>query len=674
MRLFFRTVRAAVVAACLLPCAAAGVLAVRGKVSAPPPKACSIEATSFTPTSSENKSSSVVVAKLDRKYIAFVADADEQEIVAYDTKNGRVLARQSVGGSPSHLLLDKAGRLYVTVRDANVVRVFEPSATAIACGAARQGVMLHPIAELATAAEPVALAEMPDGQAVLAVTGWGHTLEAFSKKTNERTFMVSLPREPRAVVVDSSGRHAFVSHAMGPPSIVDLDGRRDVRRIAIAPEDGSPGELVANVRLSAAEREGFDFGFFRSGLGGFDDFDAPRKPKPVKPRTPTQGFALASFEGRVLAPEVLVQPGEMPPPTKHEAPVRPTGYGSFGSTEGLVALGPATAHIAVVEPGAETVLSASARLVVDDRSCLLPRAAAIDPDRKTLLVACLGTNEVAEFDARSKNPTRAFRGRFLVPAGPTGLAVFDDRIAVWSSFDRVLTIIGRDTDIVHASTTTNRRPTPFEVGRKVFHASGNSAISSDGRACASCHPDGRDDGLTWSSPDGPRQTPMLAGRLAETAPFGWTGASATVREHLQQTLKRLEGRGLNDRATYALLTYLSRMKTPARSPIRDPEVVARGRSIFNSYEAGCSGCHAVKSGKPIGDGDIHDVGSKARGDVGKELATPSLEFVGGTAPYFHDGRYATLDDLLKKTDGKMGSTGHLHPADRDALASYLESL
>jgi mono/diheme cytochrome c family protein len=670
MGLLFRMARAAVVGACLVPCAATGVLAVRREV---PPQACSVKGKTFAPTSAESKSSSVVVAKLDRKYIAFVADADEQEIVAYDAADGRVLARESVGGSPSHLLLDKEGRLYVTARDANVIRVFEPSGAGIVCG---QGAMLRSLAELKTAAEPVALADVPGGRAIVAVTGWGHTLEAFSKKTNERFFTIELPREPRAVVIDSAGGRAFVSHAMGPPSIIDLQGRRDVRRVALAPEEGSAAELAANSRLIAAAHDniGIGLGIGFGGLGLGDDFAPPPPRKPGAPRTPTQGFALASFEGRVLAPEVLVQPGEMPTPTKRGATARPRGYGSFATTDALAALGPATAHVAVIESGSETALSESTRLVVDDRSCLLPRAAAIDPERHTLLVACLGTDEVDELDARAENPTLALRGRFLVPAGPTGLAVFDDRIAVWSSFDRVLTIIGRDTRILHGSATTQRKPTPFEVGRKIFHASTNRALSSDGRACASCHPDGRDDGLTWASPDGPRQTPMLAGRLAETAPFGWTGAAVTVREHLRQTLARLEGQGLNDRATYALLTYLSKMKTPTRPAIRSPEAVARGRAIFDSYEAGCSGCHTARDGKPIGDGDVHNVGSKARGDVTKELATPSLEFVGGTAPYFHDGRYATLDDLLRKTDGKMGSTGHLSQADRNALTTYLESL
>ena len=76
----------------------------------------------------------------------------------------------------------------------------------------------------------------------------------------------------------------------------------------------------------------------------------------------------------------------------------------------------------------------------------------------------------------------------------------------------------------------------------------------------------------------------------------------------------------------------------------------------------------------IGDGQVHDVGSFAKGDLTAMLSTPSLQFVGGTAPYFHDGRYAMLRELLRATDGNMGSTGHLSVSDFDALTSYLETL
>ena len=58
---------------------------------------------------------------------------------------------------------------------------------------------------------------------------------------------------------------------------------------------------------------------------------------------------------------------------------------------------------------------------------------------------------------------------------------------------------------------------------------GDERISHDGRACASCHPDGRDDSITWATPNGPRRSIMLSGRIADTAPFSWSGTEQTLK-------------------------------------------------------------------------------------------------------------------------------------------------
>jgi cytochrome c peroxidase len=57
-----------------------------------------------------------------------------------------------------------------------------------------------------------------------------------------------------------------------------------------------------------------------------------------------------------------------------------------------------------------------------------------------------------------------------------------------------------------------------------------------------------------------------------------------------------------------------------------------------------------------------------------EFDTPSLRFVAGTAPYFHDGRYKTLDDVLTAPDHAMGESTRLTRRDRAALVAYLETL
>ena len=61
------------------------------------------------------------------------------------------------------------------------------------------------------------------------------------------------------------------------------------------------------------------------------------------------------------------------------------------------------------------------------------------------------------------------------------------------------------------------------------------------------------------------------------------------------------------------------------------------------------------------------------GDATK-FDTPSLRGISGTAPYFHDGRFETLDALLASPDHSMGKTLQLTRKDRIALTAYLETL
>ena len=63
--------------------------------------------------------------------------------------------------------------------------------------------------------------------------------------------------------------------------------------------------------------------------------------------------------------------------------------------------------------------------------------------------------------------------------------------------------------------------TAVDAGHATFH---QPATSSSSLACASCHPEGRDDGRVWKfDPTGPRRTQSLAGGIGDTAPFHWDG-------------------------------------------------------------------------------------------------------------------------------------------------------
>lgn len=45
----------------------------------------------------------------------------------------------------------------------------------------------------------------------------------------------------------------------------------------------------------------------------------------------------------------------------------------------------------------------------------------------------------------------------------------------------------------------------------------------------------------------------------------------------------------------------------------------------------------------------------------------------GAAPYFRDGRYASLEEMLAKTAGTMDATRDLSEHDRDALVAFLRA-
>ena len=165
---------------------------------------------------------------------------------------------------------------------------------------------------------------------------------------------------------------------------------------------------------------------------------------------------------------------------------------------------------------------------------------------------------------------------------------------------------------------------------------------------------------------------MLAGRLAKTAPYGWNGNAKDIPSHIAKTFSRLGGTGLKGDDRDALIAYITSMPTPVIDVVSDdPVKIARGQAIFDSPEAGCANCHGDDGKSP--DGEQHNVKSWKSGDVKNAFDTPTLEFAGGTAPYFHDGRYATLHDLLVKSDGKMGHTKQLSPEDLDALEAYVRT-
>ncbi|WP_170319893.1 c-type cytochrome [Polyangium spumosum] len=560
-----------------------------------------------------------MLARSAQRTLAFVANEDDAAIHTIDLDARDEVAVMQLPGSPSALVGLSDGRLVVALRDRNEVLVLEAAANGAGSLEARCRTVVP--------SEPVGLSAFVAGagERIVVVSGYGHTLGVLSAKNLAFERTANLSRDPRAVVI--SGEHAFVSHVVSAElSVVELaTGKVDEL-------DVLSGKMAKSIGAARGD-------LVRGG----------------------QAFSLATNEGRLFVPMVTVDPGEPKITTVYggtESPIKP-----FVGVVDLVARKPLDLPL----PGRSA----------HSLECLLPRAAAAKGDR--LFVTCLGSDTLLELDGRAQNAAELVRRRVRLPGGPLGLALSDRHAIVVSQFDRAVSIVDLDGAapeplVVRLSRPRGEVDAVFDRGRRIFHDGFDPRISSDGRACASCHPEGREDGLTWSTPDGPRQTISLAGRLASATPFGWFGEHGTLSNHLAHTVSRLGGQGfaVRDHADLtALATYITRMKAPVITP--DPaseELVARGRELFHDAAQGCGDCHAGGGT----DRGRHDVGTGGALEARLSFDTPSLLSIAGSAPYFHDGRHASLSDLLAKADDKMGHARHLSADARAAMVAYMESL
>jgi len=219
-------------------------------------------------------------------------------------------------------------------------------------------------------------------------------------------------------------------------------------------------------------------------------------------------------------------------------------------------------------------------------------------------------------------------------------------------------------------------------GALVFHDA--SVTFQSQFSCRSCHPDGHSDALIWDFEiDGVGQnlvdTRSLLG-IRETAPFKWNGKNPDLKTQCGPRFARVLMRSdpfprdqLSD-----LVAYIESLPvSPARIPDELAEARERGRRVFFRTRTGngeempkirrCATCHRPPL---FTDRLSADVGTGGRFD------TPHLFGVGTTAPYLHDGRALTLEEIwtVHSPHDEHGAANDLTKIELNDLVIYLRSL
>jgi cytochrome c peroxidase len=228
-------------------------------------------------------------------------------------------------------------------------------------------------------------------------------------------------------------------------------------------------------------------------------------------------------------------------------------------------------------------------------------------------------------------------------------------------------------------------------GRMLFRS---SAVAKDGESCQSCHTEGKaapalgtiDHPTEPGDFTGPRDPPSLIG-VARTAPYGWTGAVATLRQMAVNTIVNhfIAGATQPDAETAeqaaSLVAYLGTIKasgTPFDLGTLSP-AARRGERLFQN-KGGCIACHG---GPLFTDNRLHNTlvpevaGASDTGATSPphSFNTPELRDLVNSAPYMHNGRFKTLREVVEFYNSQSSvSPLNLTPSEVSDLVAFLQEL
>jgi YVTN family beta-propeller protein len=620
------------------------------------------------PGGPQTQAGSIAISAKGQLFVA-ANDNGGVAIVNPAAKSGAV-AFIATGDRPEHLI-SRGGQVFVANRQSRMVTQIDSN-------------HLQVVRQIAVGAEPMGLDTTTDGLLLVACAMSG-TLQAIDPADGSTRWTVPLNEEVRAVAAASNGLAYVPSYRSGVVHVVDTKAG-----VESAPIDMSvthfPTYQVRGVEAILLNP--------LTGLAYLPHTES--RASAVAPFVSGTSSTSGGYSQPTPIPDVVASQETSAPITV--AAVTTVNIGTKSATSNLATgqmAGPPTASGPPL-PGTQSPATQDPSIPVTSNYAG-PRLAALDPQGRNLyFVSYLGWAVTAQpVDSSSQLPPLTV----TVGHGPTGIAIAgdDESAYVYNSFDHSISVLGGKYGTFQVlRTIENIAPqtlTPSQQhGRLLFHSAGDPRMSAQGTggvACASCHPDGREDGHTWLFPEGPRNTPSLVGRHLElTGPYHWDGQLDKAAAFNFVVHVRMGGAGITPSDLDDIFAWLEREPGPD-NPNRLPDGLTddqqTGRSIFVS--AGCVACHA---GPAMTDNGFHDVGTQfttvpfailqsgiiQQTDVtGAIPNTPSLLGVFASAPYLHDGSKATLQDrIIDNPNDAHGVTSNLTKAQVDQLVAFLKTL
>lgn len=356
---------------------------------------------------------------------------------------------------------------------------------------------------------------------------------------------------------------------------------------------------------------------------------------PIEPNTGGYGSGECKGSGRVESVVTIVTPGELA--------AKPAATLAFHALPVDAVLSPDGQQIAVINAGAdaENPISSSVNLVsaaqLTSEACHFPMQL-IAPNMTQAVAIAWSSNNVLVVQTRQP---AIFIIDFKLGKYPMGAVPPAVMLALPGA---------------NAS----------DVGHTTFHRA-----TMGGLACASCHPEGREDGHIWQfatkGGTNKRRTQPLTGGVGATGPFRWEGDFDNMSTLMDTPFSKSMGGGpLQPTQLGALANWVNALPAPATITGVDAAQAVKGKVLFDSAALGCATCH---NGPHMTNNLTMDV------STGAPYQVPSLIGLSARLPLMHDGCAQTVAATLGPCAGATHDKTASLPAGQLAeLVAYLGTL
>lgn len=585
----------------------------------------------------ENYSSPVAVTASPDGAFLYVCAHTANQVLWVSTERQNVSGAVDIPAPPSGIAIDPSRELLYVTGDLPEGKVYAISV---------KGAVEY---EIPVGHSPLAPALSPDGNLLFVCNRFDNDVSIIDLNARQELARVAVAREPVGIAVTADGKKLFVINHL---PIGAGDGDYIAAQISVIDVDAK--QVVGTITLP-------------NGSSSLRDVCASPDGKHVY---------VTHLLSRYQLPTTQLERGWM-------------------NTNALTIIDTAAAE------RVNTVL-------LDDvsRGAANPWGVACTADGKRICVAHAGTHEISVIDRAALHDklARVAAGEtvssvsskpddvpndlsFLVSMrrrikldgnGPRGIAMIGNTVYAAEYFSDSIGVLDVAAEIARPQEwPLGEVKTPCAVRQGEIFFNDADLCFQQWQSCTSCHPDSRTDGLNWDLlNDGignPKNTKSML--LAhQTPPAMGLAVRDSAEVAVRAGIKHIQFAVRPDEDAVAIDEYLKSL-----APVPSPELVngalsdkaKAGEKIFES--AGCAECHPAPLYTNL---KTYDFGMGTYQDEGKAFDTPTLIEVWRTAPYLHDGRAATLRDVVTtcNPDNNHGDTAGLSEEEVDALVAYVRSL